>query len=147
MKRQTARRSSLFLFEIIIALFFFCVASMLCLQLFAKAHVLSQEAKELDMAVNQTASIAELFQNEEHPLSYLQSQYPHSRISDSGETLILFYDTDWISCSEESFYYQIQVDVTAKDALIYGSITAKNRDGEALYSLETNKLVKGGPGL
>ena len=44
--------SSLFLLELILAVLFFSVASALCIQIFTKAHLMSQDARDLNFAVN-----------------------------------------------------------------------------------------------
>lgn len=43
--------SSLFLLELILAVLFFSVASALCIQIFTKAHLMSQDARDLNFAV------------------------------------------------------------------------------------------------
>ena len=51
--------SSLFLLELILAVLFFSVASALCIQIFIKAHLMSQDARDLNFAVNEVSSMAE----------------------------------------------------------------------------------------
>ena len=51
--------SSLFLLELILAVLFFSVASALCIQIFTKAHLMSQDARDLNFAVNEVSSMAE----------------------------------------------------------------------------------------
>ena len=40
MERTPAKRSSLFLLELMIAILFFCLASAVCVQIFVKAHTI-----------------------------------------------------------------------------------------------------------
>ena len=54
-------RSTLFLLELIIAIFFFSVASTVCIQLFAKSHLLSKQTINENHAVTQTQNLAESF--------------------------------------------------------------------------------------
>ena len=61
MRQQPVRRSSLFLLEFMIALFFFILTGTICIQIFVKAHTVSQAAENLNIAVHQTASYAEQF--------------------------------------------------------------------------------------
>ena len=42
MERTPAKRSSLFLLELMIAILFFCLASAVCVQIFVKAHTISR---------------------------------------------------------------------------------------------------------
>ena len=59
MKVRESSRSSLFLLELMISIVFFALAAAGCVQVFAKAHMLSQEAGRLDMAVSVAQSLAE----------------------------------------------------------------------------------------
>ena len=51
-RRTTARRSSLFLIELILSILFFAVACSVCVQFFVKARLMSKEAARLTEAVN-----------------------------------------------------------------------------------------------
>ena len=42
MQRKPAKRSSLFLLELIIAILFFCLASAVCVRFFVRSHVMEQ---------------------------------------------------------------------------------------------------------
>ena len=46
MNKRNASQSSLFLIELIFVIFFFSLTSMLCVQVFVKAHLTGKEAKE-----------------------------------------------------------------------------------------------------
>lgn len=59
MKVRESSKSSLFLLELMISIVFFALAAAGCVQVFAKAHMLSQEAGRLDMAVSVAQSLAE----------------------------------------------------------------------------------------
>ena len=48
MKRTPAKRSSLFLLELIIAILFFSLTSAVCVQFFARAHQISRQTQELN---------------------------------------------------------------------------------------------------
>ena len=58
MKSDSSSRSGLLLMEIILAILFFSLISALCLQVFVKAHTLSQDTRKLDAAVGQADSVA-----------------------------------------------------------------------------------------
>ena len=75
MKKQTSSRSGLLLMEIIIAILFFSVVSAICLQLFVKSHKLGQNTEELDMAVRQASSVAEILSQSKQPVNHLQEIY------------------------------------------------------------------------
>ena len=58
MKSDSSSRSGLLLMEIILPILFFSLISALCLQVFVKAHTLSQDTRKLDAAVRQADSVA-----------------------------------------------------------------------------------------
>ena len=55
MERTPAKRSSLFLLELMIAILFFCLASAVCVQIFVKAHTTSRETQELNTALEKVS--------------------------------------------------------------------------------------------
>ncbi len=52
----TQRRSSLFLIELMISIFFFAIASSVCIQLFARAKQISDESSAKNQALLQAES-------------------------------------------------------------------------------------------
>lgn len=54
-------KSSLFLMELIIAILFFALASAVCIQLFAKAHLLGQTTMEENHSLLMTQNMSEIF--------------------------------------------------------------------------------------
>ena len=51
MKRRIQRRSNIFLMEIIISILFFSIASAVCIQLFAKAKLQSDNTAALNLSL------------------------------------------------------------------------------------------------
>ena len=51
MKGTSAKRSSLFLLELIIAILFFSLTSAVCVQIFVRAHLISRQTQELNTAL------------------------------------------------------------------------------------------------
>ena len=63
MTRHNQQQSRLFFLEITLAILFFSLASAVCLRCFAKSHILSTQAAELNQAVSQSENIAELLRS------------------------------------------------------------------------------------
>lgn len=61
MKRTPAKRSSLFLLELIIAILFFSLTSAVCVQFFARAHRISRQTQELNAALEKVSGCTEIF--------------------------------------------------------------------------------------
>ena len=51
MKNNSRSRSSLFLMELILVILFFAVAGSICVQIFVKAHLLSQSSSDLNLSL------------------------------------------------------------------------------------------------
>lgn len=91
MKRTNNSRSSLFLMELIIAILFFSLVSAVCLKTFARSHILSQDAGDLNTAVIQAESTAELLR--------------------SGESVknVSYYSSSWKPCAKKEAAYILKI--------------------------------------
>ena len=88
MKRKpTANPSSLFLLELIFAILFFSVASAVCVQIFVKSHTLSTQAHD-------------------HMKNLLEDAYSDA-VNIASENFTIFYDSDFIPCSQETAVWQL----------------------------------------
>lgn len=136
--------STLFLMELIIAILFFSLASTICIQLFAKAHLLSKKTVNENYAVTQSQNLAEIFRATEGNLSEMSKLLSNAQISDN--TLTLYFTSDWASCTEADAGYvatlksSITVDNFQKaeiDVSHYNSTEEKN-----IYSLTVIHHIK-----
>ena len=110
--------SSLFLLELILAVLFFSVASALCIQIFTKAHLMSQDARDLNFAVNEVSSMAE--------------QMPDDSLQDAAA----YYDSSYASCEKADAVYVLTVHYEPEDTLLKAHISmdtvAANRNIDTL---------------
>ena len=91
-------RSSLFLMEMIIAILFFSLASAVCIQLFAKSHLLSTQTVNQNHAVIQAQNLAESYLSLEGDVPAMQDLFSPSELIDEN-TLRLAFDAGWNLCS------------------------------------------------
>ena len=61
--KRSERHSSLFLLELMIAILFFALVSATCLKVFAKAHIMSTEASNLNHGTSELENVAELLKS------------------------------------------------------------------------------------
>lgn len=138
MKKHTSSRSGLLLMEIIIAILFFSVVSAICLQLFVKSHNLGRDTEELDMAVRQASSVAEILSRFEDPAEELEAVYPDSSIEKDGG--FIYFDKDFQTCNAKSSYYHIKITASAdNDRLTNYEITVYAGDDDTdneIYRLD-----------
>lgn len=99
---MNASKSGSFLMELILSILFFSVASAVCIQLFAKAHLLDQKTGYQNQAVIWAENLASIWQAENGDLSLVRDTLcadyaaaPGSVVlSDSGSLLLVYLDKD-----------------------------------------------------
>lgn len=114
--------SSLFLLELILAVLFFSVASALCIQIFTKAHLMSQDARDLNFAVNEVSSMAE--------------QMPDDSLQDAAA----YYDSSYASCEKADAVYVLTVHYEPENTLLKAHISMDTiADNRNIYALDVTK--------
>ena len=114
--------SSLFLLELILAVLFFSVASALCIQIFTKAHLMSQDARDLNFAVNEVSSMAE--------------QMPDDSLQDAAA----YNDSSYASCEKADAVYVLTVHYEPEDTLLKAHISMDTvADNRNIYTLDVTK--------
>lgn len=101
MNKQSSR-TSLFLIELVLSIFFFIVASAVCMQLFVNTHFLTQKTAETNQALLWSQNLAEPFLGNMGDYSLVKKLYSDvdcvSDLSiDSGSSMLLCFDKDWNS--------------------------------------------------
>ena len=109
-------RSSLFLMEMIIAILFFSLASAVCIQLFAKSHLLSTQTVNRNHAVIWAQNLAESYLSAEGDLDKVIILFSLSELPEEN-TLRLSFDNTWKLCSaDETTCFRAElVNVPAED--------------------------------
>ena len=149
--------SSLFLLELILAVLFFSVASALCIQIFTKAHLMSQDARDLNFAVNEVSSMAEqISAGTLHPATAASSDdttassgdtasNPFAQISnDAWQDDTAYYDSSYASCEKADAVYVLTVHYEPEDTLLKAHISMDTiADNRNIYTLDvTNHLQR-----
>lgn len=149
--------SSLFLLELILAVLFFSVASALCIQIFTKAHLMSQDARDLNFAVNEVSSMAEQISSGTlHPATAASSgdtaassddtaSDPSTQISnDAWQDDTAYYDSSYASCEKANAVYVLTVHYEPEDTLLKAHISMDTiADNRIIYTLDvTNHLQR-----
>ena len=127
-QKKQVRSSGIFLLELMLAIFFFSLASAVCVQIFVKAHVLSNDSKLLHYAVNECCNRAELISTTtDIDLSNLQDEY---------------FDADLIPCSFSDGAYRLKVTTSDTSSSESPSTIRVNlcfermTDASSIYSLD-----------
>ena len=145
--------SSLFLLELILAVLFFSVASALCIQIFTKAHLMSQDARDLNFAVNEVSGMAEQISSGTlHPATAASSgdtaassddtaSDPSTQISnDAWQDDTAYYDSSYASCEKANAVYVLTVHYEPEDTLLKAHISMDTiADNRNIYTLDVTK--------
>lgn len=138
--------SSLFLLELILAVLFFSVASALCIQIFTKAHLMSQDARDLNFAVNEVSSMAEQISagtlhsdtaaSSDDTASDPSTQMPDDSLQDAAA----YYDSSYASCEKADAVYVLIVHYEPENTLLKAHISMDTiADNRNIYALDVTK--------
>ena len=138
--------SSLFLLELILAVLFFSVASALCIQIFTKAHLMSQDARDLNFAVNEVSSKAEQISagtlhsdtaaSSDDTASDPSTQMPDDSLQDAAA----YYDSGYASCEKADAVYVLTVHYEPENTLLKAHISMDTiADNRNIYTLDVTK--------
>lgn len=126
--RSTHSRSSLFLMELILVILFFSIAGAICIQIFAKAHLLSRSASELNRAVALAQSAAAGLEAGDGSLEDLNLQFPDGITGTDTDGNVsqftVYYDSDWNPCGKASASYSLTV--LAPEAAVPGTLNEES---------------------
>ena len=138
--------SSLFLLELILAVLFFSVASALCIQIFTKAHLMSQDARNLNFAVNEVSSMAEqisagTLHSDTAASSGDTASDPSTQMpDDSLQDAATYYDSSYASCEKADAVYVLTVHYEPEDTLLKAHISMDTvADNRNIYTLDVTK--------
>ncbi len=124
MNQRSNSKTSLFLMELIVAVFFFSLSAAVCVRLFVDAHLLAQKTVNLNNALTWSQSLAESFTGEKGNLEKIGKLYPSAFVTE--KSLILFFDKDWKIISDDlsSASYEAILNVETKAASeVYSDVT------------------------
>lgn len=151
-------KSSAFLMELILSILFFSIASAVCIQLFAKAHLLDQKTGFQNQAVIWSETLSSLWQASDGALSpvweRLSEDYPEStdaiQLSDSGMVLTIALDKNGqpvTDSSQTALLAELTGTAFDENTLLQQAELVFFVDGETFYRLSLThhiQLEKGG---
>lgn len=150
-QHKQVKSSSIFLIELICAIFFFSLASAVCVQIFVKAHIMSQSSQKKNFAISECSSIAEILTTADsmtHIKERLDALYPASDQS-AFPSVTLYYDENFEPCTVSSGAYRLTFiiqDISqtiSKDAEAFRTIEAliTFKETDSLEQIYTQDIV------
>lgn len=132
--RQQTSKSGLFVMELILAILFFSFASAICIQVFAKAHLISTKSSDLTAAMAEVQSAAEILKSSDKNLSDLSQLLGAQQEED---VLTIYYDQEWNRAAAGRDTYRMMIRV-ADEGLLSSSDIQLFKEGESqpIYKIE-----------
>ena len=152
MKRTPAKRSSLFLLELIIAILFFSLTSAVCVQFFARAHQISRQTQELNAALEKVSGCTEIFLAGGDFTDIFGDRISCTRQPDGSADYTLCYDSSWQLCTHADAAYTLQIRIQPSGRLLHGCFTDSRLksntpdENPVIYSTETDYCPVPGKG-
>lgn len=145
MNKHPRSKSSLFLMELIINLLFLCLLLTVCMQFFVSSYMQKKDAARLTFAVSAVSSAAEIFKSIHNvTIDKFAAYYPSSY--QSGSTVTIFYDKEFVECALESAAYQMLADIQQTTSDCSASFTfSRLSSAETIYSMNVNFHIPLGP--
>ena len=141
MNRKQAKRSSIFLLELMIAILFFCLASAVCIRLFVKSHTISLETQNLNMALNQVSSVAEVFRSGTDMKEFLEREFPDYEEKSENLLFLVYYNEDWEPCREREAIFCLSIEFLESGSETTGHFSMKNiNTGAEIYAVSLEKF-------
>lgn len=136
-------KASLFLMELIIAILIFSLSSALCVQLFAKAHLLSNKTKDLNHAISLCESVAEVYYGVNGDIEQIQKILDPNQLSSySDHQIIFYYNNNFELCTNSQFSYQLSFSTRREDLLELADINmTKTSSDEKIYGLSLERFL------
>ena len=147
MKIKQSSKSSLFLIELIIAIFFFIIAATICIQLFVKSYTISNETISINHAVLWTQNLAEIFSNQDGNYQLIKDIYEKedciALTSLKPEThLLLLFDTNWCQTNDiDTATYYVLSAHSQENFYLYQDIFIMKYDGNISAITDDPKLI------
>lgn len=155
---NNARKTGLFLMELIIAILFFSLAAAICIQLFVKSHMISGRSIALNHSILLAQNTAEIFyatNGDPEKMASLLGNGESSDTaavtgSDSATTLTLFYTDkfdrlDPAQAASAVFQQTISLYADSDPALITCHVViSEPSSGAVIYSLDTTVFQRNG---
>lgn len=142
MNGKLARRSSLFLLELMISILLFSIASAWCIRLFVTARSITRENEALSRMQNLASGYAELFLASGDFEAFLEDEGGKKKESE-GTLYQFWYDRDWNICGEEEAVICFETVITRSGDFEKCSFSYREVGGEkVVYLLDVEKYAK-----
>lgn len=137
-------KSSLFLMELVISIFFFALASAVCIQLFAKSHTMSQKTIAQNQIIVWVQNLSELWlasSGDQEEIKNQINDLTSGQFSTTENSIIISLDKDWNITDDTSglyhamLFYSLTGSNEENISMIYATVSILKND-DTLYSIQ-----------
>ena len=126
-----------FLLEILLDILLFAILLIVILNLFIKAHRLTNQTEQLHQAVSICADIADMYQSSDGQMDAIKAHYPNCNLSDAQS--IIYLNDDFTEASRDEHKYKVVVSQVDASALAFNGsaieIECFDADNHSIYKL------------
>ena len=126
-------KSTLFLMELLIAILVFALCAAVCVKTFVTSHMMVLESKDRNNALIIAENCAEVHKALRGELEEA-STVLGGRVSENGNTLVVYYDKKWQVCEEKDSAYTLSLTNRNEAALVLGDISVLEASGREILS-------------
>ena len=140
LKRKRASSASLFLMELVVAIMFFTLAASVCITIFVRAHLQSENAKALNHAINICSDAAELVRTSDSVSGCAANfgtvyEYATAEPGEDGYEISVYFNDDYLPTAESGLAKVETVSLSETDTLLMADIRFTDANGNDVYSL------------
>ena len=141
MRQQNRSKSTLFLMELIIVIFFFSICAAICVNVFGSAQQMARDSYNLSNAVMAARSAAGCYKSADGDIGAAVELLDGAMSADHG---IVYYDKEWqqvVSADESRFYLLIDPLERSGEAVV--AVFENDSSEDVLFQLQV-KTSRGG---
>ena len=120
--------SNLFLLELILSITLFALTASICATFFTRAHILTNDAIQLQQAVTRTSSIADIVRISNSPSDCIQrirEMFPDSVVSEDQSQICLYFKQDGSCTTSANASFSVTTAFSVRDNFCIADIICK----------------------
>lgn len=137
--QQPSKKSSLFLMELIIVLFFFALCTAVCVNIFAKAKLINEQSYELNKSIVASQNAAECFKAADSDIDTL-TYLLHGTAEDN--VIKIGYDENWQNTDLTNAVYLMNINIEKSKSNLNTAVITVVKEDKTIYSLTVKHLGK-----
>ena len=130
--------------ELVVAVLFFTLSSSLCITMFVRAHMQSENAKALNHALNICTDAAELIRTSDsvsEASDRIKEVYSRAEPGSTEENLTVFFDANYEMVTESAAANRLYISMLEQDGVLLAEIAFFDRLGTEVYRLSIRHAI------